>query len=58
MGAVDADQHADLVFLEANPVEPADHLHRIARVIRNGRYYGPADLDAIKDNVAASQSVS
>jgi hypothetical protein len=28
----------------------------IAGVIRDGRYHGPADLDAIKDSVAASQS--
>lgn len=58
MGTVDVGKHADLVLLDANPVESADHLHRIAGVVRGGRYYGPADLDAIKDNVAASKSVS
>jgi imidazolonepropionase-like amidohydrolase len=58
MGTVDAGQHADLVLLDANPVESAEHLHRIAGVVRGGRYYGPADLDAIKDGIAASQSVS
>ena len=42
----------------AHPVESADHLHRIAGVIRSGRYYGPADVDAIKDNVTASRSAS
>ena len=54
MGTVDAGKHADLVLLDANPVESADHLHRIAGVIRSGRYYGPADLDAIKDNVTTT----
>ncbi len=58
MGTVDVGKHADLVVLDANPVESADHLHRIAGVIRGGHYYSPADLDAIKDNVAASRSVS
>jgi imidazolonepropionase-like amidohydrolase len=58
MGTVDAGKQADLVLLDANPVESADHLHRIAGVIRSGRYYGPADLDAIKDNVTASCSAS
>jgi imidazolonepropionase-like amidohydrolase len=58
MGAVEAGQHADLVLLDANPVESAGHLHHIAGVVRGGRYYGPADLDAIKDRIAASQSVS
>ena len=58
MGTVDVGKHADLVLLDANPVESADHLHRIAGVIRSGRYYGPADLDAIKDNVTTSRSAS
>jgi hypothetical protein len=58
MGTVDVGKHADLVLLDANPVESAGHLHHIAGVVRGGRYYGPADLDAIKDRIAASQSVS
>ena len=58
MGTVDVGKHADLVLLDANPVESADHLHRIVGVIRSGRYYGQADLDAIKDNVTTSRSAS
>jgi imidazolonepropionase-like amidohydrolase len=58
MGTVDAGKHADLVLLDANPVESAGHLHQIAGVVRAGRYYAPTDLDAIKDRIAASQSVS
>ncbi len=56
MGSVDAGKHADLVLLEANPLESVDHLHRISGVIRGGRYLGPADLDALKAKVAAARS--
>jgi len=56
MGTVTAGKHADLVLLEADPVEAVDHLHRIRGVIRGGRYLGPADLDALKDKVAATRS--
>jgi len=56
MGSVAAGKHADLVLLEANPVESVDHLHRICGVVRGGRYLGPADLDALKEKVAATRS--
>jgi hypothetical protein len=56
MGSVAAGKHADLVLLDANPVESIDHLHRICGVVRGGRYLGPADLDALKEKVAATQS--
>jgi imidazolonepropionase-like amidohydrolase len=44
MGTVDVGKHAGLVLLDANPVESADFLNRVAGVIRSGRYYGPANL--------------
>jgi imidazolonepropionase-like amidohydrolase len=56
MGSVAAGKHADLVLLEANPVESVDHLRRICGVVRGGRYLGPADLDALKKKVAATRS--
>jgi imidazolonepropionase-like amidohydrolase len=56
MGSVAAGKHADLVLLDANPVESVDHLHRICGVVRGGRYLGPADLDALKEKVAATRS--
>jgi imidazolonepropionase-like amidohydrolase len=56
MGSVAAGKHADLVLLDANPVESVDHLHRIGGVVRGGRYLGPADLDALKEKVAATRS--
>ena len=47
---------ADLVLLDANPVESVEHLHRISGVVRGGRYLGPADLGALKEKVAAARS--
>jgi Amidohydrolase family len=56
MGSVAEGKHADLVLLDANPVESVDHLHRICGVVRGGRYIGPAELDALKEKVAATRS--
>jgi len=56
MGSVAAGKHADLVLLDANPLESADHLHRIRGVVRGGRYLGPDGLDALKEKVAATRS--
>ncbi|MEW2038313.1 amidohydrolase family protein, partial [Streptomyces sp. NPDC005534] len=53
MGTVEPGKRADLVLLDADPVESVDHLHRIAGVVRAGRHYGKADLDALKARVAA-----
>jgi predicted amidohydrolase YtcJ len=58
MGGVEAGRFADLVLLDANPVESADHLHRIGGVVRDSCYCSPAELDAIREKVAASRSVS
>ncbi len=56
MGTVAAGKHADLVMLDANPLESAGHLHRISGVVRGGRYLGPADLDTLKEKAAAARS--
>ena len=56
MGTVTAGQHADLVLLDANPLESAAHLHQIGGVVRGGRYLGPDGLDALKEKVAATRS--
>jgi hypothetical protein len=48
MGTVEPGKQADLVLLSANPVESVEHLHRVAGVVRDGRYLSPTDLDALK----------
>ena len=57
MGSVAPGKYADLVLLDANPVESADHLHRISGVVRGGRYYPKAELDALEEGAAAGRSV-
>jgi len=57
MGAVEAGKSADLVLMNANPIESVDNLHAIWGVVRAGRYYSSADLEAIKSRVATSRSV-
>lgn len=57
MGSVAPGKYADLVLLDGNPVESADHLHRISGVVRGGRYYPRAELDALKEGTAAGRSV-
>jgi len=48
-----ASKRADLVLLDSDPVESAQHLRAIVGVIRGGRCCCPAELDAIKDKAAA-----
>lgn len=47
MGSVAAGRDADLVLLDANPVASVANLHRIAAVVRGGRLYDRAALDAL-----------
>jgi imidazolonepropionase-like amidohydrolase len=54
MGTVDVGKNADLVLLDANPVDDAANLHQISAVIRNGRHYSTADLAALKDRVRSA----
>lgn len=55
MGTVDRGKNADLVLLNANPIESAQNLHMIAGVVRAGRYYSRSDLDAILARVEANK---
>jgi imidazolonepropionase-like amidohydrolase len=48
MGTVEPGKDADLVLLDANPIESVHHLHQIAGVVCGGRYLGPGDLEALK----------
>jgi imidazolonepropionase-like amidohydrolase len=51
MGTVDVGKNADLVLLDANPVDAAANLHQVSAVVRGGRHYSTADLARLKDRV-------
>jgi imidazolonepropionase-like amidohydrolase len=53
MGRIAEGGDANLVVLAANPIASAQHLHRIAGVVRAGTYYPAAALEALKESVAA-----
>lgn len=48
MGTVEAGRNADLVVLDANPVDDVENLHRISAVVRAGTHYSAAELAALK----------
>jgi imidazolonepropionase-like amidohydrolase len=45
MGTVQKGKIADLVLLDANPLDDISNTQKIAAVIVNGRYLSRADLD-------------
>jgi len=53
LGTVAPGKFADLVLLDANPLENIEHTRRIAAVIINGRYLSRSDLDQMLDRAAA-----
>ena len=50
-GAVGVGKNADLVLLDANPVDDAANLHRVSAVVHRGRHYSSTDLARLKDRV-------
>ncbi len=48
MGSVAEGKGANLVLLDADPVANVQHLHGIAAVVRDGRYYSAQALAALK----------
>ncbi len=52
LGTVSVGKLADLVLLEANPLENIAHTKRIAAVIVNGRYLSRAELNQLLDRAA------
>jgi imidazolonepropionase-like amidohydrolase len=52
MGTIASGKEANLVVLDANPIESVQNLHRIHAVIRDGRFYSSDDLMQMKERVA------
>jgi imidazolonepropionase-like amidohydrolase len=53
LGTVSAGKLADLVLLDANPLENIEHTTRISAVVLNGRYLPRTELDKLLDRAAA-----
>lgn len=53
LGTVAEGKLADLVLLDANPLESIEHTKRIAAVVLNGRYLSRVELDKLLDRAAA-----
>jgi len=51
LGTVESGKIADLVLLDANPLEDIRNTQKIAGVVSNGRYFSRTDLDRILDTV-------
>lgn len=54
LGTVEKGKLADLVFLEANPLEDIRNTQKVRAVIVNGRYFSKADLQRLLQQVEAS----
>lgn len=57
LGSVEAGKAADLVLLDADPLDSVRNLRTITGVVRAGRHHDKADLDRIRDDVAGARAV-
>jgi imidazolonepropionase-like amidohydrolase len=58
LGTIEKGKLADVVLLDANPLEDIRNTQRIAGVVVNGRYQSRADLDRMLtgvENAAAAK---
>jgi imidazolonepropionase-like amidohydrolase len=53
-GTVEAGKIADLLLLDANPLDDIGNTKKIAGVVADGRYFSRADLDRILNDVEAA----
>jgi imidazolonepropionase-like amidohydrolase len=56
-GTVEAGKSADLILLDANPIDNVQNLHKIYALVRAGWYYSAADLEALKHKVELARGV-
>jgi imidazolonepropionase-like amidohydrolase len=56
MGTVESGKLADLVLLDANPLEDIDNIRRINAVVVNGRYLSKESLQQLLASAEASAS--
>ena len=56
MGTVEVGKNADLVVLDANPIDTVQNMHKIDAVIRAGHYFSRRDLDGILDTIQAEHA--
>ena len=58
LGSIATGRQADMILLDANPLDDIGHISRISGVVLRGRYFDRTGLDKVLDDVAASPDVA